>query len=354
MKIKANRIYSLLITTRVRNVTLTRILLWIANLIEVLFLKYENDRIQSTKNHIVPQLILRRFRIGLSHCDNCLYAYDTLSKKMLDRPQSISKEICCVKDLYDIRDYTGNHSNFVDQKIYRERLEANIAKVLVDFDKKISGGLTYFEELIFNNYIAFQITRTLYFRRCVVTYIHILLELKKISIDDLKNPDLTEKILCNSFDLPLEMLIEWMYKVKPQINEGPRGKGLVSHLCLQMSDSVARSLWNKNLQLMKIEPGEVLISDNPIIAWDLHSGILPFFDWWNLRDKKLFLPISDSELIVITRDIPKNSIESDAPLCAAFVELNNYGQYVTSQLGVYGKDYEKLKLNIDKFSHTKK
>ncbi len=351
MRLKANYIYSILLTKRTRNVSLTRFLLHVANWIEVITLKYENTRKQSSKNHIVPQLLLKRFKVGLDYCNTCLYSYEKTNKVILDKPVSI-RDICCVPDLYDSRDFTGKHSNFVDQKIYRDRLEANIAKVFDGFDEKITSGLTYFEELTFNNYAAFQLTRTLYFRRCLVTYLHILLETKQISMDDLKDEALVKKIFKNEFELPLNMLTEWMYKVNPQIIEGPRGKGLVSHLCLEISDSIARSMWNKNIQLLKVSAGDVLISDNPIVAWDLTSGVLPYLDWWNLEDKKFFLPISDSELIVITRDIPKNPIESDPSSCASFIELNNFGQYLTSQLGVYGKDLEKLKQNIQKFSRT--
>lgn len=314
----------------------------LADLFDRCFHEYTNTKKTSNKQHVVPQMLLKRFSVGQPHCINCLFVLNKQSNTVSNRPHSIAKELGSITDLYDARDKTGKHSNYIDQKIYRERLESNAARLLDEFEQKLATGLTYFEDIVLNNFMAHQITRTVFFRQCVEAYVYILIEDKIISTEFLNNKQLPSSIASNSFQLDLNRLLLCKHYAKPSIKEGPRAKGMLTHICLHMSDSIARSLWGKKIKLIKTPDDEVLISDNPIIPFDFNVGVTGFIEWWNLRHKNILFPISHNKLLVMSTDRPKIVIDDDWEQCKSFVELSNYGQFVTASNEVYSRNCDVL------------
>lgn len=336
------KIHQQVLKRRVRNFQFIRFLYFIAERYQVLLEKYENPKEKSSSQHSVPQVLLKRFKSDTDFCNNCIYVWDKATKNISLKPKSIKKDLFSAKvDLYDFHDKNGQHSNYVDQKVYRF-LEAKLPIVLNGFEDKLKSKLTYAEEITLNNYMGYQLTRTLFFRKCLTTYLHYLLSTNRLSLDELKSDEIIEKIAKNQYELDGLFLSTWQEIKNPILHEGFRGKGMLTHLCLHLTDSIARSFWGKKIMLVKSQNNSILISDNPIIFWGHPDGVEKFFDWWNVKNHNIFFPISPNELIVMTNETPIQSVCDDENFSNLLIELNNYGQYLTSDKEIYSSNYDRL------------
>lgn len=274
---------------------------------KVLTLKYPyKSEYKRQKQHFVPQLLLRNFRIN-QH--NLIYEY----KRGRQKPskKSISKQVALEEDYYTFRDKQKRKSNFIENKIFAELLENFVPKIIDELKRCSDVGLTNFEESILASFIAHQYTRTPAFRKQVKNFILYLILKKGYRKDDLGSIDfIKEMIVENKLGISLKELMRFrmLNKATARYNLEAADNYLIL-ASLLIAEYVAEKIFRKNLHILKAEkPNYFFLSDNPVSVIDLENKMIDkLTPWWNIEKASIiiFLPISPDRCIFLCKRIKR-------------------------------------------------
>jgi len=300
----------------------------------ILTLKYPyKSEYKRQKQHFVPQLLLRNFRIN-NH--NLIYEYKRGGQK--PSKKSISKQVALEEDYCTFRDKQKRKSNFIENKIFAELLENFVPKVIDKLKQCSDINLTDFEEGILASFTAHQYTRVPAFREQVKNFILYLILKKGYRKDDLGSIDFIKEIIVeNKLGISLKelMLFRMLNKATARYNL----EGADNHLILAsllIAECVAEKIFRKNLHILKAEkPNYFFLSDNPVLIIDLENKMIDkLTPWWNIEKDSIiiFLPISPERCVFLCK---KRKREGRIDSNVDFVNLVRQGLMIQAQNYLY-------------------
>jgi len=309
---------------------------------------YSNSGDVNNNDHYVPRLLLNRWRIsedGTKKGKTFFWSKDT---GLIDE-KSIKSEVFCEEN-WDIANAQGAPSDYVSKKIYAELLEDKTNHIIKHLNKKENIKLTYIEESTLSVFVAHQITRVPKFHDNIMRFISIGYSEKLISQEDLANK---EALQCKIVDNSIGVSYEDFLSGKPEfIALDGKQQRLIIHL--QVADKISEKIYRTNhLKILDIpndDINEFVISDNPVVVFDLErKKVLEFVPWWEIGVQRFlyFMPISPKKALMYT---PVNDDEN-IPV-KEFIDLINFAQYENCTKGVISRS-DKILEEHTKFYNLK-
>ena len=254
------------------------------------------------RDHYVPQMILRNFAIDSETKKGLIYEYERGKSEPIDK--SISKKIACKPGFYLAKNkFTKRMDNMVDAWL-NSFLETRCRIMFARF-------LTGQEEILINNtelcflapFIANLYTRTPAFRAQLKHVIYHLLNIGKITIEDLGNKKKFAQILGGK---EFEQYRIDSCSQKFQVDN----TGIDNHLIVGaalIAEGITERIFKKLVSVYEALDGiDFIINDNPVRVVNDENN-LTWPDGWDLINKEtlIFLPISKKRCLVFSGESDK-------------------------------------------------
>jgi hypothetical protein len=306
---------------------------------------YENTNDTGNKDHYVPKLLLRNFRIAESGTDKGKVWEFSFKRNSVEKADinSVAAQI----DFYTYKDKGGAKSDYIEKKLFSQTLE-RFGSMVINRLKETTGepDLTYLEESTLAVFIAHQITRVPSFYTAIEKFIVFLYLNGQLKISDLGEMDfLRSKIARNEIGVSLDDLMAFDSKI--HIDGAKNHIGILSTL---IATEMAERIYRGNLHVLDIPQGsndQFVISDNPIVLLDFdRSEILRYPAWWTINKESIwvFFPISPTRCIFYCKSKRKDSVvekeNNDLP------QLINFGQYLNASDSVFSQDENVPKVHL--------
>lgn len=306
---------------------------------------YENTSDIGNKDHYVPKLLLRNFKIAESGTNKGKIWEFSFKRNTVEKADinSAAAQI----DFYTYKDKSGAKSDYIEKKLFSQTLE-RFGSMVINRLKETTGepDLTYLEESTLAVFIAHQITRVPSFYAAIEKFIVFLYSKGQLKISDLGDIGfLRSKIAKNEIGVSLDDLMAFDSKI--HIDGAKNHTGILSTL---IATEMAESIYRGNLHILDIPQGskdQFVISDNPIVLLDFdRSEILKYPAWWTINKESIwiFFTISPTRCVFYCKSKRKESVvereNNDLP------QLVNFGQYLNSGDSVFSKDENVLKAHL--------
>lgn len=302
-------------------------------------------------DHYVPRLLLNRWRISETGTDKGnIFRW---SKNKNSAEKVAINNIAGETD-WDISKTKRLPSDFVRKKLFSELLESKASNVIKLINSSSSLDLTFLEESTLAIFIGHQITRVPLFHDYLLRFFSIGYSQKSINHSDFGNKDvLVRKVAHNEIGITYEQLQNNNAHTRV---EGGKPQRLL--LSLIIASDIGEKIYRGNLHILEVPSNstdEFVVSDNPVVFLDFErQTILRFVPWWEIGEKDfwIFMPISPKKAIFYCKSKRKDGpIEKNNE---SFVQLVNFGQYLSSSDTVFSRQKYILEKHLKLYANELK